>query len=232
MTWDGKNCKLTTVATGDNPTTTVPGTEIISAQKMFLTTETNFVCWWCPEVIEECDTTGCKLLLPNGSNITDSKCCTLRGGQIQQNTNGDMFCFRGETLPGCPTRFSQAIETDKTGQEYIVVLSDTGEDLTENCCNQYSASVNITHEYVNGRCRRLSCPTALQEYKAVIDTDTVDGVGLEVLDVTNPSNPQQISEACCEKYAQDTNQPWYYESTTGRCLNNNNVITSGDFLTK
>lgn len=98
----------------------------------------------------------CVIISVDGQNITDPKCCKLRGGYITTDTAGNIICvqqpvsdFTNNNQTKCPITFTQQQfnATDDSNIVYTEVISFEGDKLSEICCKQYANQYDQTYYY-------------------------------------------------------------------------------------
>lgn len=87
----------------------------------------------------------CVIVSINDQNITDPKCCEIKGGYIVIDSAGNTLCVQkdnGGNQSGCPTQYSikqTTTENIKPPVYYSEVLSSDGSKLSEKCCLLYAS---------------------------------------------------------------------------------------------
>ena len=85
----------------------------------------------------------CVIVSINDQNITDPKCCEIKGGYIVIDSAGNTLCIQKESnnnQDDCPTNYNltQIAIATKPPTYYELVTSFGSQNLSEKCCLQYA----------------------------------------------------------------------------------------------
>lgn len=106
----------------------------------------------------------CVLLSTDGQNITNEECCSLKGGYLSTDLNGNIICLQNSII--IETESCSLIELNNVTTESIynddntttVIINDSnGNSLSKVCCTEYRNLFNdpsVTYDPVLGICSK------------------------------------------------------------------------------
>jgi hypothetical protein len=109
----------------------------------------------------------CVILSTDGQNITNEECCSLKGGYLSTDLNGNIVCLESQPLVNEPQPEScSRIELVNITSEVIynddntittIINDSNGNSLSEVCCTEYSNLSNdpsVTYDPILGICSK------------------------------------------------------------------------------